>query len=66
MVAGGAFDLPEELQRWGELPLEVEPHLFAFYRPWAEEPVVPAYEYNTKTGPVGFTGGTRRKESDEA
>ena len=62
-VAGGVFDFDEEFQRWAQLPLEVEPYLYEFYRPWAEEPVVPGYEYNTRTGPVGFDGGTRRRET---
>jgi 5-methylthioadenosine/S-adenosylhomocysteine deaminase len=56
------FEVRPEFQRLAELPVEVEPYLFAFYRPWAEEAVVPGYEYNTKTGPVGFTGGARRSE----
>ncbi|MDE0290259.1 MAG: hypothetical protein OXM88_17035, partial [bacterium] len=56
-IARGLFDLEEPWARWAELAFEVEPYLFDFYRPWAEEPMVPGYEYNTTTGPVGFGGG---------
>ena len=58
-IAQGLFDLGEPWARWAELGSEVEPYLFDFYRPWAEEPMVPGYEYNTTTGPVGFDGGSR-------
>ncbi|MDP7067113.1 MAG: amidohydrolase family protein, partial [Acidimicrobiales bacterium] len=56
-IAKGLFEMDEQWTRWAELSLEVEPYLFDFYRPWAEEPVEPGYLYNTTTGPVGFTGG---------
>ena len=60
-VERGLYELEGPMVRWAELATEVEPYLFDFYRPWAEEKVAPGYEYNTSTGPVGFTGGTRRE-----
>lgn len=61
-IEKGLFELSGPWERWAELSFEVEPYLFDFYRPWAEEPVAAGYEYNTTTGPLGFSGGTRRGE----
>ena len=60
-IERGLFELDEPWDRWAELSLEVEPYLYDFYRPWAEEPADPAYLYNTTTGPVGFSGGSARE-----
>lgn len=59
-IEKGLFELDGPWARWVELGSEVEPYLFDFYRPWAEEPVAAGYRYNTTEGPVGFTGGARR------
>ena len=58
-IEKGLFDLEDPWTRWAELAFEVEPYLFDFYRPWAEEPMAAGYEYNTTTGPLGFAGGHR-------
>ena len=58
-IEKGLFELDGPWARWAELAFEIEPYLFDFYRPWAEELMVTGYEYNTATGPVGFAGGRR-------
>ena len=60
-IEGGLFELDGPWARWAELSFEVEPYMFDFYRPWAEEPMAAGYEYNTTTGPLGFTGGSHRR-----
>ncbi len=58
----GLFEMPEgPWRRWAELGAEVDPYVVDFYKPWVEQPVTAAYRYNTSTGPVGYTGGTREE-----
>ncbi|MEZ5078583.1 MAG: amidohydrolase family protein [Solirubrobacterales bacterium] len=47
-------------RRWAlELPAELEPYVFDFYRRWADCPGDPGYQYNTTTGP-GHEDARRR------
>jgi 5-methylthioadenosine/S-adenosylhomocysteine deaminase len=40
-----------QVRRWAELGTLVEPYLPAFYRPWYETPLDPAYIYNARRPP---------------
>jgi 5-methylthioadenosine/S-adenosylhomocysteine deaminase len=42
----------EEVRRWRQLGVEVEPYMFDFYKPWTAVPVQPAYVYNAKDPPL--------------
>jgi 5-methylthioadenosine/S-adenosylhomocysteine deaminase len=64
-IEKGLFELGGPWARWAELSFEVEPYLFDFYRPWADESVAAGYQYNTTTGPLGFSGGSRLAQGDD-
>ena len=56
----GLYDVQGPFVRWLEMAAEVDPYMREFYAPWVAEEVSEAYRYNTKTGPAGFAGGSRK------